>query len=307
MKALEVELGIKDISDLEVACLMRVLSKPELGNAIILNEFALIMENFGVPLVDGTLSDEEDYIPEGAEKPTKYDLTQIDEEGIEIMRQVARFLLKEYMHPREFFGKAIKNYHEIKTESRTFRVDTMVIKDFYLKIKIANIRKVLTENSSLNQQLCLDPKTHPELFNVKNFIRALEDIAEKEQEKLIQEEKEALSNQKKEGEKPASPGSTPTKTSELVAQSSPKLPEKLETASFKTSKGVRSPHHQKTKFQQLGTIDEALNETVTSHIPSQREDSQLSQHLRQSRLTDLEDSGAFQGSQQFIKSASQRS
>ena len=83
-------------------------------------------------------------------------------------------------HPREFFGKAIKNYNEIKTESRTFRVDTMVIKEFYLKIKIANIRKVLTENESLNQQLCLDSKTHPDLFNVKNFIRALEDIAEKE-------------------------------------------------------------------------------------------------------------------------------
>lgn len=44
---------------------MRVLSKAELGNAIILNEFALIMENFGVPLIEATLSDDEDYIPEG--------------------------------------------------------------------------------------------------------------------------------------------------------------------------------------------------------------------------------------------------
>ena len=65
LKALEVELGVKDLTDLEIACLMRVLAKPELGNAIILNEFALIMENFGVPLVDGTLSEDEDYIQEG--------------------------------------------------------------------------------------------------------------------------------------------------------------------------------------------------------------------------------------------------
>jgi len=35
--------------------MMRVLSKQELGNSIILNEFALIMENFGVPLVDPTI------------------------------------------------------------------------------------------------------------------------------------------------------------------------------------------------------------------------------------------------------------
>ena len=33
----------------EAACLMKVLSKPELENHIILNELVLIMENFGVP------------------------------------------------------------------------------------------------------------------------------------------------------------------------------------------------------------------------------------------------------------------
>lgn len=93
---------------------MRVLAKPELGNAIIVNEFALIMENFGVPLVDGTISDDEDYVPEGMEKPKGYDLSRIDDEGIEIMQEVAKFLLKEYMHPREFFGKSVKNNQEVK-------------------------------------------------------------------------------------------------------------------------------------------------------------------------------------------------
>ena len=48
---------------------MKVLAKPELENSVILNEFVLIMENFGIP----TLSDEEeyenDYIPDSdAEK-----------------------------------------------------------------------------------------------------------------------------------------------------------------------------------------------------------------------------------------------
>lgn len=82
LEAIKIELGIKELTDLEIACLMRVLAKPELGNAIILNEFALIMENFGVPLVDGTLSDEEDYCPDGQDKPLGYDLKNIDIEGI---------------------------------------------------------------------------------------------------------------------------------------------------------------------------------------------------------------------------------
>jgi hypothetical protein len=85
LKALEVELGIIDLTDLEISCLMRVLAKPELGNAIIVNEFALIMENFGVPLVEGTISDDEDYIPEGMERTKGYNLSRIDDEGIEIL------------------------------------------------------------------------------------------------------------------------------------------------------------------------------------------------------------------------------
>jgi hypothetical protein len=41
--------GIDDLTEMEAACLLRVLAKPELDNAIILNEFTMIMENFGVP------------------------------------------------------------------------------------------------------------------------------------------------------------------------------------------------------------------------------------------------------------------
>lgn len=83
MEAIKIELGIKNLSEIEAACLMRVLAKPELDNMIILNEFALIMENFGVPLIDAaTLSEDEDYTPDGEEKPRIYDLKNIDEDGI---------------------------------------------------------------------------------------------------------------------------------------------------------------------------------------------------------------------------------
>ena len=43
------DLGFDDVTELEAACLMKVLAKPELDNVVILNEFILIMENFGIP------------------------------------------------------------------------------------------------------------------------------------------------------------------------------------------------------------------------------------------------------------------
>ena len=55
--------GIAELQEFEVACLMRVLAKPELDNAVILNEFVMIMENFGVmDQMEG--EDSEDYLPD---------------------------------------------------------------------------------------------------------------------------------------------------------------------------------------------------------------------------------------------------
>jgi len=93
------------------------------------------------------------------------------------------------LHPREFFGKAITKQH-IKTKKREFYLDTLTFKEFYLRIKIANVRKRLTENQSLNKEICLDLKIHKEIINVKLLVKALEEVAEEEQKVLIQEERE---------------------------------------------------------------------------------------------------------------------
>jgi len=42
------DLGVTDLEEVEVACLMRVLTKPNLDNAILLKELVVIMENFGI-------------------------------------------------------------------------------------------------------------------------------------------------------------------------------------------------------------------------------------------------------------------
>jgi uncharacterized protein YqcC (DUF446 family) len=106
------------------------------------------------------------------------------------LRKLARFLLKYFLHPREFFGKAVTKEH-IKTKKREFYIDTLKFKEFYLRIKIANIRKRLTENESLNNEICIDPKTHKDLINVKLMVKALEELAEEEQKILLEEEKKA--------------------------------------------------------------------------------------------------------------------
>jgi hypothetical protein len=63
------EVGMVDLTEMEAACLLRVLTKPELDNAIILNELILIMENFGViDNFDDDEDDDNDYIPDEEEE-----------------------------------------------------------------------------------------------------------------------------------------------------------------------------------------------------------------------------------------------
>lgn len=62
------ETGFDDITETEATCLMRVLAKPELDGAIILNEFVLIMENFGIPPISEEEEHENDYEPDSEEE-----------------------------------------------------------------------------------------------------------------------------------------------------------------------------------------------------------------------------------------------
>ena len=58
------EVGFEDITEMEATCLMKVLAKPELDGAVILNEFILIMENLGIPAVSDEDEYENDYTPD---------------------------------------------------------------------------------------------------------------------------------------------------------------------------------------------------------------------------------------------------
>ena len=47
---------------------MKVLAKPDFDNAVILNEFVLIMENFGIPSLEEEDEFENDYIADSDEE-----------------------------------------------------------------------------------------------------------------------------------------------------------------------------------------------------------------------------------------------
>ncbi len=64
-------MNIAELSELEVACLMRVLSKPEIDHAILLNELILVLENFGIPKESNDRLSTENLTEEAEKKKAK--------------------------------------------------------------------------------------------------------------------------------------------------------------------------------------------------------------------------------------------
>jgi hypothetical protein len=156
------------------------------------------MENFGVPVLAEEDEYENDYIPDSdheaetdlhskqeerkdSDKPQldkpdelqkkfvekrktlqkntialKFDV--LDEKGHKILKKLARFLLERYMHPREFFGPTIKKETIGKKKCK---VEIIKLHDFYLRIKLASIRKKIKENLTLNRFLAIDGEKFP--------------------------------------------------------------------------------------------------------------------------------------------------
>jgi len=310
------DIGFDDVTELEAACLMKVLAKPELDNSVILNEFVLIMENFGVPVVSEEEEYENDYIPDSedeeekepvvegddkkkADKTKKKNSIQIkfevlDEKGTKILKKLARFLLERYMHPREFFGPTIKK--EI-IGKRKCKVEVIKLHDFYLRIKLASIRKKLKENVTLNQFLAIDGEKFAGFVQVKRLIKSLEVVAEGEQEQIVKEQEEKLAAEMEKREKEEldrKEKGLPPLTEEEYADE--KKAGDKKGKDFLNSAGVKQENlgevlklggkispkgekeeKKKTKYTsstlgvpvQLNTIEEDLHETQTSHYSYQ--------------------------------------
>ena len=85
---------------------MKVLAKPELDNAVILNEFVLIMENFGIPPIVEEDEAENDYAPtDDEEEKDKEPVEKKGEEDAEKEKQ----------------DDAEKNEEELNTTEKTVK------------------------------------------------------------------------------------------------------------------------------------------------------------------------------------------
>lgn len=216
------------------------------------------------------------------------------------------------MHPREFFGPTIKK--EIIGKKKC-KVEIIKLHDFYLRIKLASIRKKIKENSTLNQFLAIDGNKFPGFVQVKRMIKALEIVAEKEQELMIKEQEEKQKAHKEKlkqiANERASQGLPSLSEEELEKLITP-ISEDKKGAEKKTKEiinkekktaskagmeeviklGGKAPkigeREGKSRFAsvagpggQLNTIEEDLHETQTSHY---------SQHIRDEQQSDREGS-----------------
>ena len=148
------ELGVTDLEEVEVACLMRVLTKADLENAILLRELIVIMDNFGIQDDEGNTAEAEDGAknhsnakegsPDAEDSSTKkkkkkkgaaeaaqaLDLSQLDEKSIKILAKLMLALMELNVSLYDFFDGAI--YEQlVKTKTKQNTVEIIAAKDFF--------------------------------------------------------------------------------------------------------------------------------------------------------------------------------
>ncbi|CDW75040.1 UNKNOWN [Stylonychia lemnae] len=204
------DLGITDLEELEVACLMRVLTKEKLDNAIMLKELIVIMENFGIQDDEGqaeyheehSIENENEMSPNPSQsnansspdkggdsnKPKKkkkkkeeggLDLNQLDKKSIKILAKLILALMELNVSLYDFFGGAIYE-QQVKTKSKQNIVELINAKDFFRYLRDQGVRKRDTPHQNLQLFLCLDPN-YSHLLMLKKIARALDNMAKNEE------------------------------------------------------------------------------------------------------------------------------
>jgi len=115
------ELGVTDLEEVEVACLMRVLTKADLENAILLRELIVIMENFGIQddgsaevaesaAQEDTAPNDDSATKKGGKRKkaaAQLDLAQLDEKSVKILAKLMLALMELNVSLYDFFEGAI--------------------------------------------------------------------------------------------------------------------------------------------------------------------------------------------------------
>ena len=192
-------LGINDLSEKEIAYLLRVLTKPELDSAIVMPEFLQIMENLGLydddQGMDGQreMDDGDESSPDAAaikaamdemdgqqveEKPKKkkknqaLDLSKLDQKSVKIMVMLMVELLQTDRTTQEFFEEVVFEQN-VKTKTKQFTMTFIKSEDFFRVLQERGIRSKNKEHVNLREFLQLNAE-NPDLLLLKNIRKTLE-------------------------------------------------------------------------------------------------------------------------------------
>lgn len=186
------ELGIEDLEEIEVACLMRVLAKPNMDSAILLTELIVIMENFGI----GDEEIDEDDAPSEMEpgqtpgnpdestsksKKTKkgIDLSQMDEKSVKIMAKLMLAMMELNMSLYEFFEGCIFE-QLVKSKTKEDVIEIMKAESFFNRLQERGVRKKNTSHDNLQNFLRLDAN-FPDLLTIRKIAKTLDEMAQNEE------------------------------------------------------------------------------------------------------------------------------
>jgi len=133
-------LNISDFKDVEIKCLLRVLSKQHLDKSIQISDLKEILENFGVKEFDSQtqqfesndgISENED-MKRRKKKTLNYDA--LSKQSLNILANFTDFLLDTDTSVYEFFDGFIYN-QVVRTKNKQSTVEIMQANEFFNKIK----------------------------------------------------------------------------------------------------------------------------------------------------------------------------
>lgn len=140
------KLGITEFSDLENACLMNVLAKPQLENTILLDELIDIMENLGIPDGENMSPEQDDDIDDGSppqkqqetpeptqeNKPKKkgVDVNSLSDDAKMLLLNLIVYLEQESMTVANLY-EDVKYQQMVKTKKKQTSVDIVPAEDFF--------------------------------------------------------------------------------------------------------------------------------------------------------------------------------
>jgi len=180
------EMGITDFEEVEVACLMRVLTKADLENAILVKELVVIMENFGIQdEEDGVEALEEHQVESSAEKPQqkkkkkKDDLSQLDQESLEILVNVMLALMELNVSLYELFDGAVFE-QQVKTKTKQKTIELIKAEDFFGVLARKGVLPSAEPHANLQEHLKLNAQ-YSHLLKVDKLAKTLDGLAQNEE------------------------------------------------------------------------------------------------------------------------------